>query len=75
MEGRGRTRTSTFMTWTRLALLGIVVMAGCAPPDSQSPAYSRELSKELPKGDDTPLFEPPPNVLERDGEANAPKGG
>lgn len=63
------------MTWTRALLVGLVVAAGCGgPQDSRSSAYSRELSNEMPKGDDTPLFDPPPNVLERDGEAKAPKG-
>ena len=63
------------MTWTRLLLLSLVFLGGCGgPQDSRSSAYSKELSDEMPKGDDTPLFDPPPHVLERDGETKAPKG-
>lgn len=70
------------MTWTRLALAGIALAAalpGCAPEgakDARSSGYASELSSEMPKPkEDTPLFDPPPNVLERDGAAKAPSGG
>jgi hypothetical protein len=67
------------MTWTRLCLLAVVasVLAGCSGPstDPMSNSYSKELNEEMPKPkDDTPLFDPPPNVLSKDGETRSPKG-
>lgn len=76
MAAPGQTQTSTSMTWTKALLALLVLVAGCgAPPDSRSSTYSREISNEMPKGDDTPLFDPPPHVLERDGGGKVPDGG
>lgn len=69
--------------WTRLAAASIVAVClaawGCAPEgakDARSGGYAKELSSEMPKPkDDTPLFDPPPNVLERDGKVEPSKGG
>jgi hypothetical protein len=69
--------------WTRLVLGACAVVSlgilGCSPEgakDARSGGYAQELSNEMPKPkDDTPLFDPPPNVLDRDGKVEPEKAG